>query len=715
MKSKLITRILIVLLIIGAIVVANYYDIQQYLTLSYVKEQQNNFVSFYERNPVSTIGIFMLVYILVAALSIPGVTILTVLAGSLFGLLQGTIVVSFASTIGATLAFLVCRFLLRDFVEKKFPRVLRKVNEGIAKEGNRYLFALRLVPAFPFFVVNAVVSLTRMKTIPFYWISQIGMLPGTIVYVNVGKELANIESLGDIFSLRLLLAFVLLAFFPFLVRALMEKSRTAKIYSRFRKPKKFDYNLVVIGGGSAGLVASYIAATVKAKVALVEKHKMGGDCLNTGCVPSKALIRSAKVVHEIEKASEFGISKVSYKVDFAKVMANVKNVIKKIAPHDSIERYTDLGVECITDEAVIRSPWQVQLKKADRIITTRNIIIATGASPMVFKFPGLEKINYLTSDNVWNLKKLPKNLLVLGGGPIGCELSQSFQRLGSAVTLLEMDRLMRIEDPEVSQFVKEKLTKEGVKVLDNHVAKEFNVSRQKKYLNAEYDGKIKKITFDEVIIALGRRANMEGFGLDNLRVNLRKNNTIEANEFLETNYPNIFVCGDVTGPYQLTHVAAHQAWYASVNALFGKFKKFKVDYRVIPWCTYTDPEVATVGINEATAKRENIEYDLTTYGIDDLDRAIADHNDEGFIRVLTEKGKDRILGATVVGAQASLLIMEFVAGMKHGFGLNKILSTIHVYPSLGEANKYVAGNWAKMRIKPKLMEVLSKFHAWMRN
>lgn len=717
MNKKVALRILLVLAILIIFGAVKYYELDQYLTFDYFKQQRRNFLYLYEASPVTVVGIFMAIYILVAALSIPGVTVLTVGAGSLFGLGWGTIIVSFASTLGAVCAFLVCRFLLQDFVERRFSDILTKINKGIIQEGNSYLFALRLVPLFPFFVINAVVGLTRMNVFSFYWVSQIGMLPGTLLYVNVGRELSTLDSLSNIISFRFLLSFALLGIFPLVMKRLISSYRSAKIYNPYRrhKPKIFDYNAVVIGAGSGGLSAAYVAAAVKAKVALVEKSLMGGDCLNTGCVPSKALIRSAKSAHEMKKkAGELGLEQVKYKVNFPKVMSGVRGVVKKVATHDSVERYTKLGVDCISDEAMIKTPWSVELKYQKKTITTRNIIIATGAVPLVPSFPGLKKIKYLTSDNLWKLKKLPKNLLVLGGGPIGCEMAQSFQRLGSTVTQLEMDRIMGVEDPQVSKFIANKLRSEGVKVLEDHMAKEFIVNQGKKFIVAEHEGKAKKIQFDEVIIALGRRARVEGYGLERLRVPLRTNKTIASDDFLRTSYSNIFVCGDVTGPYQLTHAAGYQAWVATVNALFGSFMKFKVNYSVLPWCTFTDPEVASVGINETKAKKMGIAYEVSEYGLNDLDRAITDRSDEGFVRVITSKGKDNILGATVVGVHADLLLLEFIAGMKHRFGLNKILSTAHIYPSMGEANKYVAGIWRKAHLNPGLMKWVGKFHRWVR-
>jgi len=489
------------------------------------------------------------------------------------------------------------------------------------------------------------------------------------------------------------------------------------VYKNHKKPKSFDNNLVVIGAGSGGLVTSYIAAAVKAKVTLVEKHKMGGDCLNTGCVPSKALIRSAKYLSHIKRSKEFGIKTASAEFDFADVMDRIQSVIKTIEPHDSIERYTKLGVDILQGSAKIISPWEVEVKTAEGItvITTRSIVIAAGARPFVPPISGLDQMGPLTSDNIWNLKELPKRLLVLGGGPIGCELTQSFARLGSKVTQVEMlPRIMIREDQEVSEIVMAQFKQEGVDLRVGHTAKEFITKNGEKILIAEHEGQSVKIPFDQVLVAIGRAANVTGYGVEEMGITLSPRKTIETNAFQETNYPNIYACGDVAGPYQFTHTAAHQAWYAAVNALFGQFKKFKTDYSVIPWSTFTDPEVARVGLNEQEAKEQNISYEVVTYGLDDLDRAIADSEDHGFVKVLTQPGKDTILGVTIVGEHAGDLIAEFVLAMKHGLGLNKILGTIHIYPTMAEANKYVAGMWKKEHAPEGLLRWVEKFHAWRR-
>lgn len=715
MKGKT-GKIVGILLLIFVVIVIKKYDLTQYLTLEYLKANQASFQAYYAQNKLETIGIFSAIYILCTALSIPGATVLTLAGGALFGLGTGLLIISFTSTIGATLAFLGARFFLKDYVQSKFGDKIKAINEGIEKEGAFYLFTLRLLPIFPFFLINLVMGLTPIGVGTYFIVSQIGMLAGTAVYVNAGVQLSQIESLSGILSPTLLFSFSLLGIFPIVAKKIVAFFKVKKIYKGFKKPSHFDYNMIAIGGGSAGLVTAYISAAVKAKVALIEKHKMGGDCLNTGCVPSKALIRSSKVIHYRDRAQDFGLESIDVKFDFAKIMERIQNVIKKIEPHDSVERYTGLGVDCITGAAKILSPWEIEVN--GKVLTTKNITIATGASPFVPPIKGVEAIDYLTSENLWDIREQPKKLVVLGGGPIGLEIAQSFQRLGTEVTLVEMaDRIMAKEDEDVSEEITKRLTKEGVRILTKHKAAEFikgqDGSRDK--LICETENNHIEVEFDKVMIAVGRRANIKGFGLENLNVEIRKNGTIEANEFLQTNYPNIYVCGDVTGPFQLTHTAAHQAWYCAVNGLFGKFKKFKVDYSVIPWCTYTDPEVATVGLTETEAKAKGISYEVTKYGIDDLDRAIADSEDHGFVKVLTKPGTDKIIGATIVGNHASDLITEFISGMKHGFGLNKILGTIHIYPTMAEANKYLAGNWKKENAPKDLLKYVEKFHRWQRS
>jgi len=707
-------RLALLAVIAAAIAAFFVFDLKQYLTLEFFQASRAQIDAYYAAQPLQTIAIYFAVYVAVTALSLPGAAIMTLAGGAIFGLVVGTIVVSFASSIGATLAFLAARFLLRDWVQGRFGDRLKPLNEGVAKEGAFYLFALRLVPVFPFWLINLAMALTPIRARTFYWVSQLGMLAGTIVYVYAGTQLGQFR-----FSAGLIAAFVLLGIFPLLAKRALAAIKSRRVYARWKdkRPAKYDYNLVVIGAGSAGLVSAYIAAATKAKVALVEKHRMGGDCLNTGCVPSKALIRSAKLLSHIARSKEFGIREARAECDFAEVMDRVARVVTTVAPHDSVERYTSLGVDCIEGTAKITSPWTVEVDTRDgnKTLATKNIVIAAGARPFVPPIPGIEEVGYLSSDTVWSLRELPKRLVVLGGGPIGSELTQAFARLGSRVTQVEMlPRILIREDPEVSALVQRRFEAEGIRVLVGHKAKRFAVEGAEKILIAEYEGHDVRIPFDALLVAVGRVANTEGYGLDELGIATTKARTVETDNYLQTIYPNIYACGDVAGPYQFTHTASHQAWYAAVNALFGSFRRFKADYRVIPWSTFTDPEVARVGLSESEAKERNVPHVVTVYGIDELDRAIADGEAHGFVKVLTKPGTDRILGATIVGEHAGDLLAEYVLAMKHGIGMNKILGTIHIYPTLAEANKYAAGNWKRATVTQGQWAFLCAFQAWRR-
>ena len=691
----------------------------RYLTFDNMKQQQAAIEAYYASHPWQTVLGYFAFYVAVTAVSLPGAAAMTLVGGAVFGLLWGTVIVSFASSLGATLAFLAARFLLRDWVQRRFGGALDAVNAGVAKDGGFYLFTLRLIPAIPFFAINLAMGLTPMRTRTFYWVSQLGMLAGTLVYVNAGTQLAAIASPSGILSPGLVGAFVLLGFFPLVAKRIVAAVRSGRVYARWTRPARYDRNLVVIGAGSAGLVAAYIAAAVKAKVTLVEKHRMGGDCLNTGCVPSKALLKTARVLAMMRRAQDYGLRSASAEFDFAEVMQRVQRVVKTVEPHDSVERYTGLGVECIEGAARITSPWTVEVQGADgtrQALATRSIVIAAGARPFVPPIPGLAQAGYLTSDTVWDLRRLPQRLVVLGGGPIGCELTQAFARFGARVTQVEMlPRLLVREDPEVSEMLRQRLASEGVDLRLGHKAQQVLANGAEKILVCEHEGREVRIACDEILVAVGRIANTSGYGLEELGIAVTRARTVETNEYLQTIYPNIFACGDVAGPYQFTHTAAHQAWYASVNALFGGWRKFRADYSVIPWATFTEPEVARVGLNESEARERNIGHEITVYRLDELDRAIADGEAHGMVKVLTVPGRDRILGATIVAEHAGDLIVEFIMAMRHGIGLNKILGTIHVYPTFAEANKYAAGNWKKAHAPQRLLAVAEKFHAWMRD
>ncbi|MCU7795777.1 MAG: FAD-dependent oxidoreductase [Candidatus Thiodiazotropha sp. (ex Myrtea spinifera)] len=707
-------RKLIILAVVALLVAVFFvFDLGSYLTFESLKSSRDEIIAWREANPLVAVVAFFLIYVAVTALSLPGAAIMTLAVGAVFGFFWGLVLVSFASTIGATLAFLISRFLLRDAVQSRYGDRLKAINSGIEKDGAFYLFSLRLVPLFPFFIINLLMGLTPIRTWTFYWVSQIGMLAGTMVYVNAGTQLGSLESASGILSPVLIGSFILLGLFPLLAKKLLSVIKDRQALKGWDRPDSFDRNLVVIGGGSAGLVSAYIAAAVKADVSLIEKHKMGGDCLNTGCVPSKALIRSSRILNQSRRAKEWGFEKIDVAFDFGKVMERVARVVKEVEPHDSVERYTGLGVEVIEGEARITSPYSVEVNGIE--LRTRNIIIATGARPFVPPIPGLDGFDYLTSDNLWELRELPQRLLVLGGGPIGCELSQAFARFGSEVTIVEMlPRLMIREDDDVAELVMERFKEEGINLLVGHKATEFTQRDGENLLICEREGESVEVPFDQVLVAVGRKPNTQGFGLEELNVALNPNGTIQTNEFLQSTMPTLYACGDVAGPYQFTHTAGHQAWYAAVNSLFGGFRRFRVDYSVIPFATFTDPEVARVGLNELEAQQQEIAYEVTKFDLAELDRAIAEGEAHGMVKVLTVPGKDKILGATIIGENAGELIGEFTAAMKHGFGLNKILGTIHIYPTLFEANKYAAGVWKKAHAPEKLLEWVARFHAWRR-
>ena len=709
-------RLLIIAALAALVAAYFFFGLGDYLTVEGIKQVAGDVGAYYERNPAQVIAGFFLVYVAVAAASLPGAAVMTLAAGALFGVLVGTIIVSFASTLGATLAFLASRYVLRDGIEARFGERLRTVNQGLERDGAFYLFTIRMIPLFPFFVVNLVMGLTRIGTWTFAWVSQIGMLLGTIVYVNAGTQLARIDSLSGIASPAVLASFALLGIAPWFAKAIIGWIKRRKVYAGFNRPKSFDRNLVVIGAGSAGLVSALIAATVKAKVTLVEANKMGGDCLNTGCVPSKALIKSAKVAEQMRHADRYGITPTEPDIPFGQTIERVMQAIRTIEPHDSVERYTGLGVDVVEGYGKVVDPWTVEIARKDGVtqrLTTRGIVIAAGAEPFVPPIPGLEQSNYLTSETMWDafakMERAPARIAVLGGGPIGCELSQALARLGSRVTQVEMaERVLGREDDEVSALAQASLEASGVEVLTGHRAARVEPGR----LIADRDDSEVAIEFDVLIVAVGRAARLTGYGLEDIGIDTTK--TVVTDDFLATRFPNIYAAGDVAGPYQFTHTASHQAWFASVNALFGQFKRFKADYRVIPAVTFLDPEIARVGLNEREAREQGVEYEVTRYELDGLDRAIADSERQGFVKVLTPPGKDTILGATIVGAHAGELLAEYVLAMKHKLGLNKILGTIHSYPTMAEANKFAAGEWKKKHKPEALLALVEKYHAWRR-
>jgi pyruvate/2-oxoglutarate dehydrogenase complex dihydrolipoamide dehydrogenase (E3) component/uncharacterized membrane protein YdjX (TVP38/TMEM64 family) len=698
--------------LIGAIVFFSavaiaWFILQDHADAAQAKAWVGRAMDWVDDNPGLALLAYALIYIVVTGLSLPGATVLTLIGGSLFGLWLGVAVVSFASVIGATIAMVIARYFLQETIERRFPDAVQRVNKGINRDGAGYLFALRLIPAIPFFLVNLAMGLTRMKVLTFAWVSQIAMLPATFVYVNAGRQLATIEQPSDILSARVVLAFTALAALPFVARFAMSWWRQRQALRKWSRPRRFDYNLIVIGAGSAGLVTAYIAAAARAKVALIEQNQMGGDCLNTGCIPSKTLIRSAKLAKEASDAGRLGLSG-ELKPDFAAIMQRVRTVIARVAPHDSAQRYLDLGVEVIVGHARLVDPWTVEVE--GRRLTARRLVLATGAEPAIPPIPGLAELDPLTSETLWNLTQLPPRLLVLGGGAIGCELAQAFARLGSQVTIVEaLPRVLAHDDAEVGDAMHALLAADGVAIVAGAAATSFE-RRDGQAAAVLANGQ--RIAFDRVLVAVGRRPRLHGFGLEEL--GLLERGRLVVDEKLRTRLPTIYAAGDVIGQLQFTHAAGNYGWFASMNALFDGLKSWKAHSKAFPLVIYTDPEIARVGLNENEARERNFEFNITRYDLAELDRAIADGANEGFIKILTPPGKDRILGVTIVAARAGDMLSEFTLAMRHGLGLNKILQTIHPYPGWSEAAKSAAGQWRRAHVPERLLALSSRFLAWRR-
>jgi len=707
-------RIIVFLLIIAAIFfMADWFDLSQHLTLSQLKHHQLYLHSLVQDFPVQSVVIYFIAYIVMAGLALPGALIFTLAGGALFGLATGVILASFASTLGALASFLVARFFLHDFIQTRYQQRLTVINQKIQQQGATYLLFLRLVPAFPFFMVNLLMALTPISACTYYIVSQIGMLPATFIFVNAGTELAKISSVDDILSIPLLLSLLLLACLPFISKQLAKRVSCWRLYKSWQRPKKFDYHTIVIGGGAAGLVAAYTTQTLQGKVALIEKHQMGGDCLNTGCVPSKSILRTAKFIHDIGQHSNYGVQQAEFKLQFQHVMQRVREKISTIAPKDSIKRYNDMGVDCFQAHAQLLSPWQVEAvsKNSKITISAKNIILAGGATPNVPTIPGLENINYYTSDNIWHLDHLPEKLLIIGAGPIGCELGQAFVRLGAEVTMINRnERILTNEDPQAAHALQYALQQDGVKILNNFNPLRIDDNSKNFSLMGEQHNEILHIAFSHCLIATGRKPSL--LGCEALDIETNSHGQVITNDKQQTNYPNIYACGDITSPLQYTHSASHQAWYAAFNALFRPFKQFNCQLNHIPRAIYTDPEVASLGISEQQAIQKNIPHEISYFAMDDVDRAITDEATTGFIKVITRRNNDKILGVCIVGEHSSELIAEFVLAKTHNLGLNKILQTVHLYPTRGEINRLVAGQWRQKKFTAYQRKLLKLFQNW---
>ncbi len=711
--QKKLSKLFIIMILIAIIALWFIFDLGKFLSLAAIKQELINFQSFVHNHYIAAFLGYFCIYIICIAFSVPGATILTMLAAALFGFWPAVLLVSFASTIGSTLAFLISRYLFRDTIARRFSKIYVKFDQEFKKNGNFYLLTLRLIPAIPFVIINTVMALTSMRVRDFYIISQIGMLPATMIYLNVGRELSQVSSLSNLISPSLLLSLSLLAIFPWIIKGFLAMINRKKLYKNFTKPQSFDYNLIVIGAGAGGLVSSYIGTKAGAKVALIERAKMGGDCLNYGCVPSKSLIRVAHAAHEIKNAHHFGFQYDTVRFDFSKAMKHVQKSIEKIAPNDSVERYTSLGVECVSGDAKLISPWEVKVD--GKSLTSKNIIIATGANAFVPPIKGLENIPYKTAENIWFINEFPKKLLVIGSGAMGCELAQTFARLGSDVYIVEMnERILALQDADAVKVLHDQLIADNIKIYTNHQLEAFSHEAGQNFAIISSDGEQLTLDFDLALLAMGRKASTQGLGLEELGIELLPSGVIATNEYLQTTFPNIYAVGDVAGPYQFTHTASHQAWYAAFNALFGVIKRFKIDYNALPVVIYTSPELAQVGLTETQAKQQELDYVITQFSFEDNDRAICEATDHGFIKILTKKGSDKILGATIIHEHAGDILTEITFAMKHKLGLNSILKTIHPHPTLGEANKSLAGIWKQSHISPRIIRWGKKFNQFMR-
>ncbi len=707
-------RLLVLALIL--VLVASFFvlDLHHYLSFEVLEAQRTALRELVAAHPLETAAAFVVGYVVVTGLSLPGATVLTLAGGAIFGFVWGAVLVILASNLGAALAFLVARFLAREWVQRRFQSRLAPINRGIERDGGFYLFSLRLVPLFPFFLINLGMGLTPLRLSTFMVASVLGMLPMTLIYVYAGTQLAAISGPGDVVSAPLLIAFALLALFPWVARALMRTVQRRRALARWQPPSRFDDNLIVIGGGSAGLIAALIAATVRAGVSLVERDRMGGDCLNTGCVPSKTFIRSASAAAAVREADRFGIQARLTGVDFSAVMERVQAAIRTIEPHDSVERFQGLGVNCIQGEARLVDPWTVEVNGERR--TARRIVLATGSRPALPEITGLADVDPLTSDDLWSLQSMPGRLLVLGAGPIGCELAQAFARLGSQVTLVDAEeRILPREDEDVAGVVAEALEADGIRLrLGWRVAGFSARSYGAGSVRLERDDDWRELPFDRVLVAVGRTPATDGLGLEALGVRRHRDGRIEVDEYLRTSVPTVYACGDLVGPYQFTHMASHQAWYAAVNALFEPLRRFRVNYQVVPWVTYTSPEAARAGLSETEARQRGIRVEVTRFDFAGNDRAIAEDARTGFIKVLTPPGRDRILGVAIVGPRAGELLAEYVLAMTHGIGLKGLMGTIHVYPTFAEINKSVAGAWRKAHAPDRLLGLVGRWHRWRR-
>lgn len=664
-----------------------------------------------DAHPAAAAGLFALAYVAVTALSLPLALWLTLAGGALFGHGIGIPLVALSATAGATLAFLAARHLLRDAVTRRFADRMAAIDRGVARDGWRYLLSLRLVPAIPFFAVNLAMGLTAMPLRSYVVATFVGMLPATAIYVNAGVALGRLRSPSDILTLPAAGSLVLLAALPWVARigaGVLHRSRPA---GRWTRPRRFDRNLIVIGAGAAGLVASLTAATARARVTLVEAGRMGGECLNTGCVPSKALLASARAAEAQRRGPRFGLAPAPVVVDFPAVMRRVAGVIAAIAPHDSAERYRSLGAEVLAGRARLVDPWTVEIALAAGGTTrrsARHIVIATGSAPVVPAIEGLTTTPHVTTDTLWDrlaqMDAAPARMAILGGGAVGVELGQALQRLGSAVTLIEAGpRLLPREDPEAVALVTGRLEAEGVRILTETRA--LSAAPEGDGARIELAGPAgrESLRCDLLLVATGRRPRLDGIGLDDLGLD-----PADPGAWPES----LILAGDADGGPQLTHRAGASGWATAMRALAAPFWRPAVPEDGVARVVFTDPELASCGLSEAEARARGLAVETTRFDLGTLDRALADGDGdgEGIVKVLTRAGSDRILGTTIVGPHASDLAGLVVLAMRRRIGLGALQSVPFAYPTYPEALGRTGGQWRLQRLSPRLLGLAQRWN-----
>ncbi|MFC7536756.1 FAD-dependent oxidoreductase [Sphingomonas sp. GCM10030256] len=695
-------RIGLLVLIAGAVAAFLLLGGRDYLSLEALKGGSEALRQWIAAHPVLAPAAFAAAYLLVVALSLPGAAVMTLAGGALFGLVGGTVLASLSSTAGATLAMLSARFLARDWVAQRFPKAVQAIDQGIERDGSLYLLSLRLAPIFPFFLINLAIGLTAMPAGRFFLLTMAGALPGTIVYTAAGTALASIDSLGDVLSPKLLGAFLALALLPLVGKAASGWLQRRRALHGFRRPRRFDANLIVIGAGSGGLVASLVAAELKAKVILVERGEMGGDCLNTGCVPSKSLLRAAKAAAEVRRAGRFGVEAELCAVDFRNTMAHLRGAIAAIAPNDSVERFRGLGVDVRQASARLVDPWTIEIDSRERL-TARAILLATGADPVVPLIPGLAESGFVTSETLWDrldqFDRVPQRVAILGTGPIGCELGQALGRLGADVTLVShAERILDRDEPEASAIVAQALATDGVTILTGRKVERSTTS-------ALHLDTGEAIPFDLLIVAAGRKPHLRGLGLEDLGLDP---DTLAVDGRGRGPFGHVFVAGDAAGGPQFTHYAGHSGAIAGINALLGPLGRLKLD-TLVPRVTYTSPEVASIGMTGADAPAD---AEIATFDVAHNDRNIADAGAPGMVKLVVRKG--RVLGATIVADHAGELIMPWVLAIKRRIPLSQMMSVIYPYPTLSEVSRAAAGEWRRAHRPERVLRLAELFHSWRR-